>query len=213
MSGPLLLGFAGLKGSGKDTAADLVAKHFPANTVARVAFADPLKRMALAAGYPEHVLWGPTEARAWVHPQTGVSARRFLQVMGTEAGRGLSPTIWIDLFRATFAQIQSLSGAYERTLGFVPSAAAPPIQLVLVTDVRFANEAEALPKLGGRVLLIQRPGIDTGDPHESERWAREDAPRTVDWQIPNDGTLRDLETQMQRVVFRLATQAWLRTEP
>jgi hypothetical protein len=60
---------------------------------------------------------------------------------------------------------------------------------VVITDVRFPNEAEAIKSLGGQVWRIKRLGIDAVNEHISET-AMDDYP--VDQIFINNGTVEDL---------------------
>ena len=60
---------------------------------------------------------------------------------------------------------------------------------VVLTDVRFPNEAEAIQAAGGRLVRVVRPGQDTSDQHISET-ALDDL--VADVEIQNDGTLDEL---------------------
>lgn len=71
-----------------------------------------------------------------------MTVRDFLIDIGTNAIRkGLHPDTWIN----------GLLSDYN------------PEEVWIVTDVRMYNEAEAIRKLGGKILRIDRPGIETKD--------------------------------------------------
>lgn len=148
-----LIGFVGPAGAGKSTAvAALTRKH----GFVRHAFAAPLKRM-LAVLMRER---GATEfeIRAYLDgPKkqeptrflNGATPRLAMQLLGTEWGRALSETLWLDAWRESLPQ-------------------AP----VACDDVRFPNEAAVLRALGGRVVRIDRPSLKINAgvaAHASER--------------------------------------------
>lgn len=164
---PLLIGLSGRKRSGKDTfAARLVADH----GFVRVALADPMKDMALAIdpfvahnftadaeedrlGHVRPIrLSELVERLGWEEAKGLPEVRRTLQRLGTEGGREiLGDTIWID---AAFVRINKLLNAGTS---------------VVVTDVRFTNEAEAIVAELGHVLRIERAALaPSGDLHPSE---------------------------------------------
>jgi hypothetical protein len=74
----MLVGVAGLAGSGKDTVADILVSKYG---FCRVSFADPLKRYAMEVyDFTEEQLWGPSEnrnapdkryMRGWKLPECG----------------------------------------------------------------------------------------------------------------------------------------------
>ena len=61
---------------------------------------------------------------------------------------------------------------------------------VLITDVRFPNEAQTITYLGGQVIQIDRPSLVTKDQHKSE----EPLPKElIDFVIVNDKGLKELK--------------------
>ncbi|MFG2183063.1 hypothetical protein ACGFLS_30690 [Streptomyces abikoensis] len=182
------LALIGRKRTGKDAvAARLTARYF----YTRVAFADPLKDMALQldpvityepAGY------GPLPVRlsdvvrrlGWERAKDAFpEVRRTLQHLG-EGVRQHSPDYWLDV---------ALSKVDVADTWRLP---------VVVTDCRYPNEAVALKSRGFTLVRIIRP--DTADPspqHESET-ALDTFPADVT--IANLGTLADLNAQADSLI-------------
>lgn len=78
---------------------------------------------------------------------------------------------------------------------------------LVVTDVRFNNEAEALRGLGGHIVRVHRADLavlpaDTGQ-HDSERHSQ----LAADADIHNDGALSALGADVWRVVQQLSSAA------
>lgn len=176
----MLIGLTGAAGAGKDT----VAAHlFKAHGCLKLALADPLYQMISAmTGLPVEKMADRKVKEAdiaWV----GTSPRRLLQTLGTEWGRGtLGDDIWIkNLFR----RIDAYSAAIGRA-SFV------------VTDVRFANEAQAIRERGGHILEIVRPTPLSGVPDEARRHSSEAGVpnELIDVSIVND---TDLSGLLERV--------------
>jgi len=178
-----LIGFAGYKESGKDSAASFAIEE---HGFYRVAFADVLKRVAEAVNpvvghlgnkpihlceYLEWVGWD------WDYAKKLVPVRQHLQNLGV-AIRTESPNFWVD------------AAGVEKALD--------DHQEVVITDVRFPNEVEHIEALGGTVIRIVRPG-KTGDGHISET--------ALDGyvlpEIENDGTLEDLGHKVSALVLSL----------
>lgn len=107
----------------------------------------------------------------------GKTLRYAMQTMGTEWGRGmLSDSLWIDtcLHR---------SSNYDR---------------VVISDVRFDNEAEAVKKAGGYIIKTTRPGVEIqGSSHASEAGISEEL---VDFFIDNDACLDSLYRQIENIM-------------
>ncbi|MFC4494056.1 hypothetical protein ACFPA8_07910 [Streptomyces ovatisporus] len=178
--------------SGKDTIANyLVDRH----GYVRVAFADALKEMALAANpsIPD-MLWtdgdpyrlsDAVEADGWEGAKDEYpEVRRFLQGLGV-AVRAQQPDFWL---------LKGEQKAYEAF-----SAGKPAV----FTDVRFLNEVRALEARGFMTVSVTRPcriteGLDAVDTHVSET---ELAKYKTDRDICNAGTIADLEEDVRRVVL------------
>jgi len=146
-----LIGFAGKKRAGKDTAgAVLVSAGFQ-----RISFAQPLKEMLADLLYLRgadiadiHEMIEGSLKEAPSEFLSGRSPRHAMQTLGTEWGREqMGINFWTDTFRD----------------GYNAST-----DDVVVTDVRFPNEVEAIHALGGRVYYIERDGLQVHDPHKSE---------------------------------------------
>lgn len=85
----------------------------------------------------------------------GITPRRALQTLGTDWGRKkVGPDVWIN-------------AALTRALFHIQEGAP----LVVISDGRFENEIDRTREAGGKVLLIEAPGIadKPGDEHASER--------------------------------------------
>ncbi|KUM41189.1 hypothetical protein [Arthrobacter sp. EPSL27] len=180
-----LIGLIGKKRVGKDTfAAKLVRDH----GYARVALADPLREAALAldpiVGTFPLLDEGVTRVREWRLSDVVESlgwekakdlipeVRRTLQRFGTESIRSLDDQFWI---RTAFQRIDALR------------ANGTP---VVVTDVRYPNEADAIRNATGYLVRIVRDLPQDGDTHASER-AMDDYREHL--RVPNNGTQDELE--------------------
>ena len=175
---PPIIGFTGLAGSGKDTACDhLVDKH----GFTKLAFADLMREMTEAINpyvddgirYNDAIrIWGYQGAKEQ-HPEM----RRFLQRLGTEAGR--------DIFGENFWVNQTMARVDGPTC---------------ISDVRFLNEAAAIQAAGGIVVRLVRPeaGIE-GDngAHASET---EMTSIRADESFLNDGTVENLHEFVDRLL-------------
>lgn len=173
----MLIGITGRKQAGKDSfAARLVEAH----GFNWVAFADPIREFALALDPlvdGHYRLSEIVRSLGWdVAKESIPEVRRTLQRLGTEAGRAvLGDRVWID---ATLGKIDAIDGP------------------VVVTDVRFPNEAEAITSAGGILVRVVRPGHETTDAHPSET-AMDGYPVHV--QVVNDGSLEQLWAAADRV--------------
>lgn len=143
---PKVVAFTGLAGSGKSTAADYLVSH----GYQRVKFAGPLKAMMRAMGLSEDHIEGPLKELP-TPLLAGRTPRYAMQTIGTDWGRDLiGPTLWTGLWYATVSAVLDHGGR------------------VVCDDCRFANEAESVRAIGGKVIRLEgRGGISGG--HVSER--------------------------------------------
>lgn len=179
----MLIGIAGLAGSGKSEVARILMEEFG---FARVKFADPLKNMARAlirevghtAEDVERYVEG--DLKESVIDGLGITSRWLQQSIGTEWGRQtIRDTFWTDIFR-------------EKVENLRPGP-------VLSDDTRFPNEVETIKAMNGYVVKVIRPGIVAGT-HPSERYIEE---LPAFYQIYNCGTLEQLRDQARAMVASL----------
>ena len=151
----ILLGLTGRAGSGKDTAADHLCRHFG---FVRASFAEPIKTMLEAmlehAGVDHAHLYEPSKKNTPIPQLRGATARQMMQTLGTEWGREcMGPHWWLHLL--------------DRHLGI--SAGTPVHDRIVITDVRFPNEGEWLHQHGGHVLRLVRHHAAPVRAHASEQ--------------------------------------------
>ena len=141
----MIIGFVGFIGSGKDTAADYLVNF---HGFRRDSFANTLKdAVAAVFGWDRTLLEGrTTEAREWreqVDPwwaerlnMPDLTPRLILQLWGTEVCRqGFHDDIWIA----------SLENKMRKTK-----------DNIVISDVRFPNEINAIHNAGGQVVRVVR---------------------------------------------------------
>lgn len=173
------IGLSGCKEVGKDTAAQiLISRGYH-----RIAFADPLRRIALAidpfiVGIIKPIrLTELVAIDGWDVAKQQPEVRRLLQRIGTEAGREvLGDDVWVEAADREAA-------AHDR---------------VVFTDVRFDNEASYIRRNGGVVVKIERPGKG-GDSHASERGI---SAHLIDATVSNDSTIDDLHARLIEAASR-----------
>ncbi len=157
MAKPRLLGLTGFAQSGKDSVAGFLKDY----GYQRVAFADGVREMALVidpiiycapTSGPDYVrLSGLVASAGWDAAKQEPEVRRLLQRIGTEAVRDMvDQDAWvrIGMRKAKSIILGTLSDAHFGS--------------VVITDVRFPNEARAVHSAGGEVWRIERPGFDSG---------------------------------------------------
>lgn len=110
-------------------------------------------------------------------PRLGVSFRTLWQRLGTEFGREMiHPDIWIMHLEDLWADIEQ-SSSFDG---------------VVVSDIRYLNEAQFVRNKGGVIWRVIRPGLDLTESfrdHDSENGIPD---HLVTRDFVNDGTLADL---------------------
>lgn len=209
----MIIGITGLKRSGKDTAGDFLQD---VHGFERISFAGPLKRVCVqflnCAGIEEdqreeereflilHKNLSKAAGELGIHPSLfyefqerffdvfspylivmddtyskyNVSYRKILQLFGTDVCRYFKDYLWIEMAEKKMQDCIDLG------------------KNVVITDVRFDNEAEAIKSLGGKVLRVVRDGCKE-DGHSSERGVND---RWIDNKIHNT-TFEELYSQLE----------------
>ena len=173
-----LIGLAGKAGAGKDTVADYLWEKEGA---IKIAFADAL-RAASASIFgldPRNFLdrdLKEAEVEYW-----GMTPRRMLQLLGTEATKPVfGDDIWLKRWFLSYSAVRDTDH-------------------VVVPDVRFDVEAEAIRHLGGTIVHIVRPGAGlsgaTGE-HASEAGIEL---RNGDMYLSNRGSVEDLRHKVDEL--------------
>lgn len=184
------IGIAGVARAGKDTLARLISSRGYEHR----SFAGPLKGILYALNPVVPLMVDAVEERpldepvvvhdriahlvdavGWEEAKGVEDVRRLLQRLGTEGGRHhLGDDVWVEtLFRS------------------------PSSGRVVVSDVRFPNEARAIRDRGGIVARITRPGIQAVNAHASEH-ALDDF--DFDVEVVNDGSIADLRRAVDDIL-------------
>ena len=179
---PRLIGLAGRAGSGKSTIARLLCEQ---HAFVEVSLAEPIKR-ALAAMLDLHPAYledpaGRETRLGWLG---NTSVQRLMQTLDIGWGRQMiADDIWPTLARR---RIERLTAQAERL----------HISGIVVSDLRFDNEADLVRSLGGTVWHIVRPAPPV-QAHSSEAGiAAQPGDRTLD----NTGPVDRLETTLDHLL-------------
>lgn len=183
-SRPAILGLCGLAGSGKDTAAEALVD----DGWVRVAFADAIREGLLAidpivGSGADCVCWRISdyvESGGWDGAKRNPEVRFLLQRYGTEGGREVhGDDCWLNIGRRKI--VEALAAG----------------KCVVVTDVRFANEAELIHELGGQVVKVLRPSSGLSGSNSAHASERLDF--VSDRVLVNDSTISSLHERIRRV--------------
>lgn len=180
-----IIGIAGHARAGKDTVAQFIREEYSCMTYA---FAEPLKAMLRSIGLDESELngWRKDE----INNDFQATPRHMMQTLGTEWGRDtINGDIWVI---AAAKRLKRLNQAN-------------PEKTILITDVRFENEASFV-RANGFLIHVERPiqRID-GSHHRSENQLRIN--ESDDLIIMNDGGLDDLREEALRIAVEIHNTA------
>ena len=179
-----LIGLTGLAFSGKDTAALAIKESNDSTDI--FAFAGPLKQACgTLFNFTDDQLYHPV-IKEEIDSRWKKSPRQILQWLGTDV---LRTYIDKDFFILNMAQRIKNSNA----------------EYIIISDVRFDNEAEFIRALGGKIIKIVRPGSETTvhSAHVTEMGISE---KLVDAVIQNDTGLEEFQHRVKFVVSTLTTK-------
>ncbi|MFE0447354.1 deoxynucleotide monophosphate kinase family protein [Streptomyces fungicidicus] len=187
------IGLIGKARSGKDTAAQ---RMIQTSAYTRLAFADPLKEALLRLD-PMVSMWGDSLKdvvleEGWEGAKRYPEVRRLLQNYG-QTIRELDPEFWV------------------RELSRKVAAAHAWNLPVVVTDVRYRNEAEALQRAGFYMVHVVRPdnpGIGEAGTHASETELDDWVPDII---LRNTGTVETFQRNVD--ILLQVTSARYSREP
>lgn len=190
-----VVGLHGKLESGKDTVADLIEDLLVENTevtLHRVAVADRLKdSVAAMIGIPRREL-------DELSKRDVVYGSRTLRTLLQEVGgfmRSLDSEFWMRAVRQRYLELQTYAAKYE---------SIPSLQLMLLTDLRYENEAAFVREAGGIVVHVIRPTDTPPDAHESERGI---VMRAADYVLPNQFDLQELRALVAEMITRTGLDA------
>lgn len=171
----MIIGLSGYAQSGKDTVANILVEKYGYK---RIAFADPIRDLLyemdppvpVGAGDEKHTvgLQNYVDVYGWDDAKQNPIVRSMLQNLGVGARKVFGDKFWI----------------YEALSDVAPQ------DKVVVSDVRFVNEASWIQTFSGQIWRIKRVGTDAVNNHVSES---EMDGYPVDQIFVNNGTIEDLE--------------------
>ena len=171
----MIIGFSGKARCGKDTAGRILRDY----GFIRMAFADPVKETAAAIFGIPLPTFHDERLKERPDPRWNLSPRQMLQALDAPLKAAFGPDLWVKRW----------------------AASCPKNADIVVTDVRFDLEAEAIIARGGRVFQIVRDGAGLAGEegrHASERGVRPDLIHAV---IENNCSLVKFEERLIECIF------------
>ena len=180
----IIIGIVGRIGSGKTTVSGHLCEKY---AFKKYSIAEPLKKIGLILGFTEKELYVD---KTTVNADFGVTGREFLQKFGTEICRELLPTIipgmesiWIRLLKKYFR------GKSDKAR-------------IIIDDVRFPDELEALKEFGAVIIELKRGEEDTSENRHASEFNIEGA----DHVIENNGCLLELFNAIDSIMAGIECQ-------
>lgn len=179
----MLIGLCGAAGAGKNTVAEALCLKYG---WIQFGFADPVyAAVSAATGIPVQRLRDRSmkeQPIEWL----GKSPRELLQTLGTEWGRNLVRSdIWVQV------AMRQVDACRQHACS------------VVLTDVRFENEADAIKSAGGLVWRVVR-GSSSLSAQAAKHSSEAGIPDyLVDSVIENRGTIHDLSLAVDAAIKRL----------
>lgn len=203
-----VIGITGCKGSGKGESALQVKALFPDENVKIVGFSDKLKVLAARAlGFDRNdgalialmdsmkrgagisILYDEPDAPVSPYEDTSVlaylSGRQYLQEFGNNTRRLLGDEVWIN------AVLPPVTGPFTHQTAL--RQMYPDVDVLVIADVRYPNEATRIKAVDGVNWEVLRPGCEP-DGHISEKPLSRGL---IDWQIDNSGNLENLNHEVE----------------
>lgn len=192
MENPKLIGFIGIKKSGKDTCADYLGTRFKYH---KLAFGDPVKKICAILFNLSNEQLEDRNHKEKIDPRWNISPRTMFQRIGTEFGQemlfNLFPELngkidqkhlWIELLKQTM---------FSNTIN----------KHFVISDIRFKHEANFIKENNGILIKINRKCLELNDSHKSENELDFIDKTLIDYEIDNNYTLEDLYSQIDSIIY------------
>lgn len=191
-----LIGLIGKSGSGKSTTASLLTRNYG---FVEIAFADPLKEACQKLFLlSDQQINGTLEDKETPDPRWfNCTPRRMFQFIGTDLLRNQLDAIMPGLGKDVF--VHHFKIWYQKQLEINKDIR------VIISDVRFPNEADVIQELGGYLIKIERPDFNPfgyqNSQHESEQNVQ--IINNYDSLVINDGTQEKFLAKMDLLLNEL----------
>lgn len=176
----MIIGITGHSRHGKDSIADVLVSRYG---FTKRSLADPMKqvmRIVFPTWTQEHL---NGRLKDIVDPEYGISPRHALQTLGTE---------WAQQELSKYDSFKETTGR----LIWVRCLLQNNIDKLVVPDVRFPHEVDALREKGAIIIMVRRPGYPVDMSHESEQAIETIKPDCV---IRNGFGLEELADEVVKV--------------
>lgn len=187
-----LIGFIGIKKSGKDTCSDYLVERFK---YYKLAFGDPVKKICAILFNLSNEQLEDRNHKEKIDPRWNIAPRTMFQRIGTEFGQemlfNLFPELngkidqkhlWVELLKQKMC---------SNTIN----------KHFVISDIRFNHEANFIKENNGILIKINRKCLELNDSHKSENELDFIDKTLIDYEIDNNYTLEDLYSQIDSIIY------------
>jgi len=179
----MIIGILGKKYHGKDTVANYIKES---REIVHLSYAEPLKEACrILFSFNDDQLYGDkkeVEDEFW-----NITPRQVYKFIGTDLCRKqmkqiiphVNEDFWVECMRRRLETIN---------------------KDIVISDVRFPNEAKLIKEKGGIIIKVSRPLIEDNDEHESESLVDY---IEYDYAINNSGTLIELKFKTHIILSQI----------
>ena len=180
-----LIGIVGYAGCGKTT---ITRAAITTGGIVHMSFSSPIMAMLRAMGIPSEILDDKSRWNEPIEMLCGHSIRYAATTLGTEWGRDqIGQDVWT---RIALAQVEK-----HRAAG----------QHVIIDNVRFPSEMDAMREVGAVFVAMYRLGVLANVGHQSEQYIKQ-LRLQCDEQLWNDGTFNDAVARMRKIIVDIIAQ-------
>lgn len=189
----MIIGFCGKKRSGKDTGASILINKYG---FIRYAFADALKNACseIFLLSEEQVNGNKKEE---IDERWNLSPRKIFQIFGTEIFREK-----LDNFFPELKEYKNNFWINRFKLWYNNETKKNPNVKIVITDIRFPNEAEIVKELGGNIIKVQR---NNNNKNNNDKHSSESLIDTIkgDFNIINDRDIKTYHVEIDNIYNNL----------
>lgn len=182
-----LIGITGYKRSGKDTAGE----YFIKQGYIKYAFAGPLKKACQEIFmFTDEQTEGKDKEK--YDDRWNISARKVFQRFGTEIFRENLADFYPEM-----EKIKENFWTYRFKIWYENQLEINKDVKIVVTDVRFDNEANIIKELGGIIIKVERKNKKNLDQHKSETSIEK---IKCDYLVKNDSNIENYYKKLTKIV-------------